>query len=128
MTAPVKTGYAPVNGLNLYYEIHGTGEPLILLHGGVGGIAMFGPSLPALSKQRKVIAVELQGHGRTADIDRPLSFEAMADDIAALMKHLGIEQADVMGCSIGGGGCSADCHPACRLGAQARARLGTLQA
>ncbi len=103
MTAPIKTGYAPVNGLNLYYEIHGTGAPLILLHGGVGGIGMFGPNLPALSTQRQVIAVELQGHGRTADIDRPLSYEAMADDIGALITHLGIEPSDVMGCSLGGG-------------------------
>lgn len=103
MTATVRTGYAPVNGLNLYYEIHGTGAPLILLHGGVIGIEMFGPILPALSEQRKVIAVELQGHGRTADIDRPLSFEAMADDVAALMKQLGLERADVMGYSLGGG-------------------------
>jgi pimeloyl-ACP methyl ester carboxylesterase len=103
MTASVETGYAPVNGLNLYYEIHGTGEPLILLHGGVVGIEMFGANLAALSQHRKVIAVELQGHGRTADIDRPLSYEAMADDIAAVMKHLSIEQADVMGCSLGGG-------------------------
>ena len=70
----------------MYYEIHGTGEPLILLHGGVVGITMFGPNLEALSQKRKVIAVELQGHGRTADIDRPLSYEALADDIAALMK------------------------------------------
>ena len=98
-----RTGYAPVNGLKLYYEIHGTGEPLILLHGGVVGITMFGPNLAALSQNRKVIAVELQGHGHTADIDRPLSFEAMGDDIAALMKHLGIERADVMGYSLGGG-------------------------
>jgi len=73
------------------------------LHGGVAGIVIFGPNLPALSEKRKVIAVELQGHGRTADIDRPLSFEAMADDIAALMKYLGIERADVMGYSLGGG-------------------------
>jgi pimeloyl-ACP methyl ester carboxylesterase len=102
-TTALKTGYAPVNGLNLYYEIHGTGEPLILLHGGVVGIAMFGPNLDALSQKRKVIAVELQGHGRTADIDRPLSYEVMADDIAALMKYLGIERADVMGYSLGGG-------------------------
>ncbi len=99
----VESGYAPVNGLNLYYETHGTGEPLILLHGGVVGIDTFGPNLPALSEQRKVIAVELQGHGRTADIDRPLSFEEMADDIAALMKELRIEPADVMGYSLGGG-------------------------
>lgn len=95
--------YAPVNGLNVYYEIHGTGEPLILLHGGVGGIDMFGPNLPVLSKKRKVVAVELQAHGRTADIDRPLSFEAMADDIGALMKYLRMEKADVMGYSLGGG-------------------------
>ncbi len=101
--ASIKTGYAPVNGLNLYYEIHGTGEPLILLHGGVVGIDTFGPNLPTLSQQRKVIAVELQGHGRTTDIDRALSFEAMADDIAALMKDLHIEPADVMGYSLGGG-------------------------
>lgn len=102
-TPAFQSGYAPVNGLKLYYEIHGTGEPLILLHGGVVGITMFGPNLSALSEKRKVIAVELQGHGHTADIDRPLSFEAMADDIAALMKHLNIEKADVMGYSLGGG-------------------------
>lgn len=102
-TAAVKTGYAPVNGLKLYYEIHGTGEPLILLHGGVVGITMFGPNLAALSQKRRVIAVELQGHGHTADVDRPLTYEAMADDIAALMKFLGIEQADVIGYSLGGG-------------------------
>ena len=102
-TTALKTGYAPVNGLNLYYEIHGTGEPLILLHGGLGATEMFGEILPLLSNTRRVIAVDLQAHGRTADIDRPLSFEAMADDVAALMKHLGIEKADVMGYSLGGG-------------------------
>src|SRR5882762_6088966 len=74
----IKSGYAPVNGLKLYYEIHGAGEPLILLHGGVGASEMFAPILPALSKNRQVIAVDLQAHGRTADIDRPLSYEAMA--------------------------------------------------
>jgi pimeloyl-ACP methyl ester carboxylesterase len=103
-TTPVaKTGYAPVNGLQLYYEIQGTGEPLMLLHGGVVGIAMFGPNLQALSETRKVIAVELQGQGRTADIDRPLSFEAMADDVGALIKYLGTEKTDVLGYSLGGG-------------------------
>lgn len=101
-TAP-KTGYAPVDGLSLYYEIHGSGEPLMLLHGGAVGIVMFGPNVAALAKNRKVIAVELQGHGRTADINRPLSFEAMADDIAGLLKYLGIEKTDVMGYSLGGG-------------------------
>jgi len=99
----VKSGYAPVDGLKLYYEIRGSGQPLILLHGGVVGITMFGPNLDALAEKRQVIAVELQGHGHTADIDRPLSYEAMADDVAALMKYLGIEQADVMGYSLGGG-------------------------
>jgi pimeloyl-ACP methyl ester carboxylesterase len=102
-TTAVKTGYAPANGLNLYYEIHGTGEPLILLHGGLGATELFGEILPLLSKTRQVIAVDLQGHGRTGDIDRPLSYEAMADDIAALIKYLGIEKADVMGYSLGGG-------------------------
>ena len=98
-----RSSYASVNGLNLYYEIHGAGEPLILLHGGVGAIEMFGEVLPSLAQNRQVVAVDLQAHGRTADIDRPLSFELMAEDIAALIKHLGIEDADVMGYSLGGG-------------------------
>ncbi len=98
-----RSSYASVNGLNLYYEIHGAGEPLILLHGGVGAIEMFGEVLPSLAQNRQVVAVDLQAHGRTADIDRPLSFELMAGDIAALIKHLGIEDADVMGYSLGGG-------------------------
>jgi pimeloyl-ACP methyl ester carboxylesterase len=95
--------YAEVNGIKLYYEIHGAGRPLVLLHGGLGAIEMFGPNLPALAKGRKVIAVDLQGHGRTADIDRPISVESMADDIAALIKHLDLGRADVMGYSLGGG-------------------------
>lgn len=95
--------YADVNGIKLYYEIRGTGRPLILLHGGLGAIEMFGPNLPALAKARQVIAVDLQGHGRTADIDRPISVELMADDIAALITHLRIERADIMGYSLGGG-------------------------
>jgi pimeloyl-ACP methyl ester carboxylesterase len=98
-----RSSYASVNGLNLYYEIHGAGEPLILLHGGVGAIEMFGEVLPSLAQNRQVVAVDLQAHGRTADIDRPLSFELMAGDIAALIKYLGIEDADVMGYSLGGG-------------------------
>ena len=95
--------YAEVNGIKLYYETHGAGKPLILLHGGLGAIEMFGPNLPALANGRQVIAVDLQGHGRTADIDRPLSVELMADDIAALIKHLKLERPDVMGYSLGGG-------------------------
>ncbi len=99
----VKTGYAPVNGLKLYHEIHGTGEPLILLHGGLGAGEMFVEILPLLSNSRRVITVDLQAHGRTADIDRPLAFESMADDIAALANHLGIENTEVMGYSLGAG-------------------------
>jgi pimeloyl-ACP methyl ester carboxylesterase len=95
--------YASVNGLEMYFEIHGTGRPLILLHGGVHAIEMFGEVLPLLAEGRQVIAVDLQGHGRTADIDRPLSYESMADDTAALIEHLEIDQADVMGYSLGGG-------------------------
>jgi len=95
--------YATVNGIKLYYETHGTGKPLILLHGGLGAIEMFGPNLPTLAKGRQVVAVDLQGHGRTADIDRPVSVALMADDIAALIKHLNLESADVMGYSLGGG-------------------------
>jgi pimeloyl-ACP methyl ester carboxylesterase len=101
-TAPVESGYAPVDGLKMYYEIHGTGQPLVLIHGGLGSTGMFDPILPALSKGREVIAVDLQGHGRTADIDRPMSYEAMADDVAALIRYLKIEKADVMGYSVGG--------------------------
>jgi pimeloyl-ACP methyl ester carboxylesterase len=95
--------YALVNGINLYYEIHGAGQPLVLLHGGFASTGMFGELLPLLAKDRQVVAVDLQGHGRTADIDRPIRLELMADDIAALIKHLGLEQADVMGYSMGGG-------------------------
>jgi pimeloyl-ACP methyl ester carboxylesterase len=102
-TDAVEAGFAAVNGLQLYYEVRGAGQPLILLHGGVVGIAMFGPNLQGLSRDRKLIAVELQGHGRTADIDRPLRYEAMADDVAALVRHLEVGRADVMGLSLGGG-------------------------
>jgi pimeloyl-ACP methyl ester carboxylesterase len=95
--------YADVNGIKLYYETHGTGRPLILLHGGLGAIEMFGPNLAELAKGRQVIGVDLQGHGRTADIDRPMSPALMADDIAALIKHLKLDRPDVMGFSLGGG-------------------------
>ena len=92
-----------VNGIKLYYEIHGSGRPLVLLHGGLGAIEMFGPNLEILARSHRVIALDLQGHGRTADVDRPLALETMADDVAALLKHLRIERADVMGYSLGGG-------------------------
>ncbi len=94
--------YATVNGLKMYYETYGTGQPLILLHGGLDGIFDFAALIPPLAKTRQVIAVELQGHGHTADIDRPLSYEAMADDIAALIKQLGLGKADLLGYSVGG--------------------------
>jgi len=103
MISPDSTGYAPANGLDLYYEVYGSGDPLVLLHGGLGSIEMVAPLLPRLSPGRRVIAVDLQGHGRTADIDRPLRFETMADDLAAALDHLGLRQADVMGYSLGGG-------------------------
>src|SRR4051812_18935927 len=95
--------YADVNGINLYYETHGSGRPLILLHGGLGSGEMFGPVLPALAAQHQVIAVDLQGHGRTADVDRPLDLSTMAGDIAALIGHLGLDRPDLVGYSLGGG-------------------------
>jgi pimeloyl-ACP methyl ester carboxylesterase len=95
--------YAKVNGLNTYYEIHGTGQPLVVLHGAYMTIDLMGAVVPALAETRQVLAVELQGHGRTPDVDRPLSYEQMADDVAALIGHLGIEKADVFGYSMGGG-------------------------
>lgn len=95
--------YASVNGIDLYYEVHGEGRPLVLLHGGLGSGEMFGPVLAALAAGHQVILPDLQGHGRTADVDRPLSLEAMADDIAALVTHLGHDEADIVGYSLGGG-------------------------
>jgi len=95
--------YADVNGINLYYETHGTGRPMILLHGGLGSGEMFGPILPTLAADHQVVAVDLQGHGRTADIDRQLDIRLMADDIAALIDHLGLEKPDLVGYSLGGG-------------------------
>jgi pimeloyl-ACP methyl ester carboxylesterase len=93
-----KGEYASVNGLKMYYEIHGKGQPLVLLHGSF----MWGRNYPTLSQGRQVIAIDMQGHGRTADINRPFTFEQMADDTAALLKHLKIEQTDVFGYSMGG--------------------------
>src|SRR6202049_2535986 len=95
--------YAKVNGLNLYYETHGAGRPLILLHGGLMSNETFGPVLPPLAERHQVIAPDLQGHGRTADIDRPIDVRLMADDIAALIDYLGLEKPDVVGYSLGGG-------------------------
>src|ERR1700678_1077325 len=95
--------YADVNGISLFYEEHGSGQPLILLHGGLGMGEIYAPILPLLAKDRRVITVDLQAHGHTADVDRPLRHAKLADDIAALIGHLGLPQADVMGYSLGGG-------------------------
>ncbi|MDP4265251.1 MAG: alpha/beta hydrolase [Bacteroidota bacterium] len=97
------SGYAPVNGLNMYYEIHGKGMPLVLIHGAGSTIqTTFGRVLHSFAKERQVIAVELQGHGHTPDIDRPETFEQDADDVAAVLKYLKIENADFLGFSNGG--------------------------
>jgi pimeloyl-ACP methyl ester carboxylesterase len=97
-----KTGHVPVNGLEMYYEIRGTGQPLVLLHGAFSAIGTsFGQVLPGLSQTRQVVGFELQGHGHTADIDRPLTLEGMADDVAAAIGQLGIKPADIFGYSTG---------------------------
>ncbi len=95
--------YVGVNGINLYYETHGSGRPMVLLHGGLGSGEMFGPVLPQLAERHQVVTVDLQGHGRTADIDRPLDAVLMAGDVAALIDHLKLAKPDVVGYSLGGG-------------------------
>src|SRR6266536_4582898 len=94
---------APVNGIQLAYQTFGEGDPLILLHGGFGSVEMFGPNVDRFAEGRQVIGVDLQSHGRTPAVDRPMRFETMADDIAALIGALGLGTADVMGFSLGGG-------------------------
>jgi pimeloyl-ACP methyl ester carboxylesterase len=105
MQPDVQSGYAPVNGLQMYYEIHGAGGvPLLVLHGAFGNTGLFGGELAAaLAETRRVILIDQQAHGRTADIDRPLSVVQMADDTAALIEHLGLDRVDVFGYSMGGG-------------------------
>lgn len=104
MTTPATTGsYASVNGLQLYYEEHGSGRPLVLLHGGMLTIDLtFRELIPLLAPSHRLIAVELQGHGRTADVEREPTYPNLADDVVALLDHLGLERADVLGFSLGG--------------------------
>jgi len=101
---PAESGYADVNGLKMYYEVYGKGKPIVLLHGSFMTIPLnWSHIIPLMAKDRKVIVTEMQGHGRTRDISRELSFEAMADDVSGLLKHLKIDSADILGYSMGGG-------------------------
>lgn len=100
---PNKSGHAAINGLNYYYAVYGSGEPLLLLHGGLGQIEMFGPNLTKLAQSRTVIGVDLQGHGRTSLGDREISLVAMGNDMAGVLKKLGYDKVDVLGYSMGGG-------------------------
>lgn len=113
-----------VNGLEMYYEVHGTGEPLVVLHGAYMTIDMMGEIVPSFAQTRQVIAVEPQEHGHTADTDHPLSYKQMADDIAALLRYLEKEVADVFGCSMGGRRRPADRRPTPEGCAQVVSRLG----
>jgi pimeloyl-ACP methyl ester carboxylesterase len=103
LAKPSKSGHLAVNGLSYYYQVYGTGEPLLLLHGGLGQIEMFGPMLATLAAKRQVIGVDLQGHGRTSLGDREISLIDMGDDMAVIVKTLGYEKVDVLGYSMGGG-------------------------
>jgi pimeloyl-ACP methyl ester carboxylesterase len=103
MPKPAKSGHAAVNGVNYYYAVYGTGEPLLLLHGGLGQIEMFGPNLTRLAQSRQVIGVDLHGHGRTALGDRRISLVDMGNDMAGVLKQLGYDKVDVLGYSMGGG-------------------------
>src|SRR5437773_9581601 len=100
---PTKSGHAAVNGVNYYHAVYGTGEPLLLLHGGLGQIEMFGPNLTKLSQSRQVIGVDLQGHGRTPLGNREISLIDMGNDMAGVVKKLGYDKVDVLGYSLGGG-------------------------
>ena len=100
---PSESGYAEVNGLKMYYEVYGEGKPLVLLHGAYMTIPLNWSEIIPMFKGRKIIVAEMQGHGRTRDIDRKISYEAMADDVSGLLKHLKIDRADILGYSMGGG-------------------------
>ena len=102
LPTPTESGYADVNGVRIWYQTYGEGDPLILIHGGLGSVEMFGPNIELLAQDRKVIGVDLQGHGGTGPLRRPMTFENMAIDIAELIRFLGYEKADVLGYSLGG--------------------------
>jgi pimeloyl-ACP methyl ester carboxylesterase len=103
-TEPAESGLANVNGLEMYYEVHGNGKPIVLLHGSYMNIALnWSKVIPLLAKDRKVIVAEMQGHGRTRDVSRELTYEGMADDVSGLLEHLDIDSADILGYSMGGG-------------------------
>lgn len=101
--APTTSGYVMANGVSYFYEVHGTGEPLLLLHGGLGNSRVFAPGIPELSRTRQVIAVDSYGHGRTALTDRPIDYVDIGNDMATIIRELGHRQVDVMGYSMGGG-------------------------
>lgn len=101
--ARIEAGHVEAGGIRYYYEIHGSGEPLLLLHGGLGSAGMFAPILPMLAEKRRVIGVDLHGHGRTELGNRPIELDAMGRDMATILDSLGIKQADVLGYSMGGG-------------------------
>ncbi len=103
MPKPTRSGHTAVDGINYYYAVYGTGEPLLLLHGGLGQIEMFGPNLARLAQRRQVIGVDLQGHGRTELGDREISLVDMGNDMADLLKQLGYDKVDVLGYSMGAG-------------------------
>ena len=103
LPAPSKSGYAPVNGVEVYYAVYGEGDPIVLLHGGLATIDMFGPNVALLAEGHQVIAIDLQAHGHTLPFDRPMRYETMADDVAGVIAHLGFAKADIMGYSLGAG-------------------------
>ena len=102
LPTPTKSGHADVNGVKIWYQTYGQGDPLVLIHGGFGTVEMFGPNIELLAEGRKIIGVDLQAHGGTGPLGRRMTFEAIATDVAELIKALGYEKADVMGYSLGG--------------------------
>ncbi|WP_292896236.1 alpha/beta fold hydrolase [Nitratireductor sp.] len=103
ISKPLRSGEVEAGGIRYHYQVHGEGEPLLVMHGGLGLIEMFGPVLSMLAAEREVIAVDMQGHGRSELGDRPISLEAMGDDMASILDQLGYDRVDAMGYSMGGG-------------------------